>query len=369
MKTNIVLLMALLLSFNAQAYSNFISNPYALFPPGCVTVPDRQLQLFGDDIVKVAEARISLPNARGDNLLPADLAVYRVACADPNRSVIWLEFVSPDYNYYLYETPSVGLIIDGGWRNFRLSREPDTWGVGNGDQNPGTVFGGEMGGMGWETSWIFLLDSDTPLASQGSGWGYDVTAAQYNDSLALHLRWQGTEGVVIDIPSTASVFAAKSLIPLSGRLSGNWVVDGAPDQGFVIAVSELVGDSIPLRNFVDGQDELEKLPLLFFLSWYTFDANGGMLWLTGASQFQMGDTEVTVPIVLVTNGEFLGDKTADREVVGSVTITGNNCNDLKFEYVLTDIGLGSGTKRLQRLFSLETAGYTCRDLEARILSK
>jgi hypothetical protein len=80
----------------------------------------------------------------------------------------------------------------------------------------------------------------------------------------------------------------------------------------------------------------------------------------------MGETEVTIPIEKVTHGEFMGSKTADRSVVGSVTITGNNCNDLNLEYDLDDIDLGSGTKRLQRRFSLETAGYVCRDLEARI---
>jgi len=62
----------------------------------------------------------------------------------------------------------------------------------------------------------------------------------------------------------------------------------------------------------------------------------------------------------------LGEVTADRDVVGTVTLTGNSCNDLGFEYNLTSLGLGSGNKHLQRLFSLETAGYTCRDLEARI---
>ncbi len=80
-------------------------------------------------------------------------------------------------------------------------------------------------------------------------------------------------------------------------------------------------------------------------------------------------TTVTIPIVRVTNGEFRGSKAADREVAGSVTITGNNCNDLTLEYTLNDIGLGAGTKRLQRIYSLETAGYTCRDLEARMATK
>jgi hypothetical protein len=92
--------------------------------------------------------------------------------------------------------------------------------------------------------------------------------------------------------------------------------------------------------------------------------DGNLLWLTGA--FEIGDTQITIEIELVTNGEFLGTKVADREVVGSVSITANDCNDLSFNYELNDIGLGSGNERLERLFSLETAGYVCRDLDARI---
>jgi hypothetical protein len=52
--------------------------------------------------------------------------------------------------------------------------------------------------------------------------------------------------------------------------------------------------------------------------------------------------------------------------VGSVIITANDCNDLSFHYELDDINLGSGDEKLQRRFSLETAGYVCRDLDARI---
>ena len=169
---------------------------------------------------------------------------------------------------------------------------------------------------------------------------------------------------VVWINPTGESLNANSRLPLSGRLSGNWVVEGASDQGFVIAISELVPDAA-----VPAPEDLLDSPLLMFLSWYTYDANGDLLWLTGAAQFAMGDTEVTIPIEDVSNGEFLGGKTADRSVVGSVTITGNNCNDLSFQYDLGDIGLGSGTKHLERLFSLETAGYVCRDLEARMATK
>jgi len=56
-------------------------------------------------------------------------------------------------------------------------------------------------------------------------------------------------------------------------------------------------------------------------------------------------------------------------VVGNMTIKGNNCNDLTLQYNLEEIGLGTGSQHLNRLFSLETAGYVCRDLEARMEAK
>ncbi len=52
MKTNIVALLALFCSFNLQAYSNFIENPYTPYPPGCATLPDLQTALYGDNVVK-----------------------------------------------------------------------------------------------------------------------------------------------------------------------------------------------------------------------------------------------------------------------------------------------------------------------------
>ena len=36
---------------------------------------------------------------------------------------------------------------------------------------------------------------------------------------------------------------------------------------------------------------------------------------------------------------------------------------------LAAFGLGAGTLQLQRLFALETAGYPCRDYEARLASQ
>lgn len=214
----------------------------------------------------------------------------------------------------------------------------------------------------YNRSWIFVLDSTTSFFPDFQA-SFAFPPTLYNGSFTLEFNRNTSAAWDIQVPSTASLFASTPRIALSGRLSGNWVVDGASDQGFVIAVSEMVPDSVPEPNeFLDS-------PLLMFLSWYTYDANGDKLWLTGSTQFSMGATEVTIPIEDVSNGEFMGSKTADRSVVGSVSITGNNCNDLTFQYDLSDIGLGSGTKHLQRLFSLETAGYVCRDLEARMAAR
>jgi len=371
MKTNIFVLLALFCSFNLQAYSNFIENPYTPYPPGCATIPDLQTALNGDKVAKFFERVIPL-YAPGSSTTPVDTLVtaYRVACADTNRSVIWLAFNAPEGSpgeqYYL--TPEVRVVIgESMYYGVTLEREPNSWDLGNHPWQYSQVFGYRDdwffgGGDSHDRTWIFVLDAHAPI-NDGFEAGYAISPSQYNGGLRLELNWRDQQGWDIQVPSTASLFASTPRVPLSGRLSGNWVVDGASDQGFVIAVSEVVPDSVPEPN------ELLESPLLMFLSWYTFDADGEMLWLTGAAQFAMGATEVTIPIEKVTHGEFMGDKTADRSVVGSVTITGNNCNDLSLQYNLSDIGLGSGTKHLERLFSLETAGYVCRDLEARMATK
>lgn len=91
-----------------------------------------------------------------------------------------------------------------------------------------------------------------------------------------------------------------------------------------------------------------------------------MLWLTGGESFDIGDSQVEIPLVYVTNGDFMGPGPADRSMQGNVILTAVNCNNIRLEYDLTAIGLGTGTRRLERIFSLETQGYACRDAQARI---
>ena len=367
MRPQLLAFVSILCSNNIFSFSTFLENPYSPYPAGCATLPDQQTLLYGENVVKFADQRITLTDASNPLLeLDANVAAYRIACADSNRSVVWLAFTMPvDVpSGGLYVTPEVRAELgDNYYAAMSLAREPNSWDVGNEGWSHGQIFGGAADYENvYEKTWIFVLDNTSPFAAYFDPSNI-VSAAQYNANFNLELNWRDYGGYVIEVPATANVLTANPGIPLSGRLSGNWVINGASDQGFVIAISEVVGDAIPQVN------NLLNSPLLIFLSWYTFDSDGDLLWLTGATQFEMGDTEVTIPIEKVTNGEFMGSKTADRSTVGNVTITGNNCNDLSLQYDLTNIGLGSDTQHLQRLFSLETAGYACRDLEARILSK
>jgi len=102
------------------------------------------------------------------------------------------------------------------------------------------------------------------------------------------------------------------------------------------------------------------------MSWYTFDQNGNLLWLTGNSRYELGESSVEFPIVLVQDGTFMGTEPAQRSEAGTGRIKAFGCNQLVLSYDLNAIGLGDGALGLQRMFSMETAGYACRDAQARI---
>jgi hypothetical protein len=114
----------------------------------------------------------------------------------------------------------------------------------------------------------------------------------------------------------------------------------------------------------EGEASYPELPLILFFSQYTFDSDGKMLWLTGSAEIVPDTNQVSIPIERVNQGKFRSSEPAQRSTVGSVTLTVNNCNDIRFEYDYSSLGLGTGSRRMQRLFSLETAGYDCRDYAA-----
>jgi len=183
-----------------------------------------------------------------------------------------------------------------------------------------------------------------------------LSMEQYNGAFTLIIQDGFDSTIEFELPiKEYTGFQTPRKFPINGRLSGNWIVEGVPDQGFLISFNEFIDD--------DG------IKNLAFLSWYTYNTDGSLLWLTAAAFHDVAVSSVDLPLDLVTNGEFLGDKTADREVVGSATLTAESCNEMTFEYDLEALGLGSDTVTLKRIFALETAGYACRDQTARLDSK
>jgi hypothetical protein len=371
MKTLTCALLALLGCNFALANSNFVSNPRLPYPPACARVPAMDASAEPDaQVVKFYDEQIELYESQSGTAIPVGLTVYRSACSEPGRSLIWLQFTlaetdaSPAVEFLL--PTAVAEVVDH-WRiAMNLASEPNSWGSGGRVDAERTFIVSQPRGsaaeyvsVSGERSWLFLLDGGPQ-----NGWWYGdsgLTPSQYNARFKLVLRFPPYDFLSIAVPATAELFPMPApSLPLSGRHSGTWVIESAADQGFQLAISEQVGRRTDFRPGVP------ELPLVIFFSQYTFNEDSEPLWLVGNAEFVPGADSVTVPILQVSNGEFRGSKTAQRQVIGSVTLTSNSCNDLTFQYDYSSIGLGTGSWRLQRLFSLETAGYDCRDYEARV---
>jgi hypothetical protein len=345
-------------NLTALALGIFISvsaggaNAFDLYPPGCATVPEYQTLVYGRDaVVKIYEGKVALVNARtGSGTLDARVAAYRVACSEPNRSVIWLEFSRTNRDDW-YQMPVVVMDFGGGGRLGRLAREP------------GAVSQSEPGGQvlgGWNKDrWIYMVEEDEVAA----WWDGPISAEAYNGSFELqlhHIANINRPVLRIPVPATAEVLPAPAPMPLNGRLSGNWVAKNAADQGFVLSFSELVPGQMKEPGW------LWKQEAFLFLSWFTFDPDGKPLWLTGGGRYLPGDTKVTLDLTLVTDGKFMASTPATRTAAGTVELTAFSCNRLKLDYDLSPIALGNSSMHLQRLFSLEIAGFACRDRASRL---
>lgn len=336
-----ILILSTTVPATTRATENFYSNLTALYPPACATnyqISD-QLPSKGADITA---GLIRLQEAVDKTQLhDVNMRVYRVGCAEPDRSILMFEMTVVDDMDGVNEAvlcPMFQADRFGAIHTLRGTAEPNSW----------------------------VASDDSKLVAEGQTVtlfldGASIYDSQYDESQVLSVEeyngdWElkimdprDQTGYRVDIPEYRNQHMLSEL-PLSGRLSGNWVVAGVPDQGFVIAFQELANQ---VRPFV-------------FLSWYTYDQDGSMLWLTGGESFDIGDSQVEIPLVYVTNGDFMGPGPADRSMQGNVILTAVNCNNIRLEYDLTAIGLGTGTRRLERIFSLETQGYACRDAQARI---
>lgn len=375
----LIFLLALSFGHSALADPYFTGNPYGPYPPGCITLPPAQAGLYGEHAVKFWSGQIQLelvhkldPTDPAKNLGWARLDLFRVACAELDRSVILVEFrlpvewVDPKYATLVLPTFAIEAIGYPDWYHYApldLKPEPNSWGRPLEQQDfMKRAFGDYTGG--WDDprryTWRYVLDVGAG-ASYVSYSGADL-AEYYNRIDGLYLFrgdvWNDEPDLFIPVPATAQLLEPNPSLPLNGRLSGTWVEQGAADQGFLLSFSNPVPPGLQAAA-------PEKSELVAFLSWFTFDTQGNPLWFSGNARFPQGSDEVSMPIVEVIGGEFLEATAAMRSVVGSARLRARSCNQLEFEYDLSDRDLGSGSMQLQRLDALEVAGYSCRDYDAR----
>jgi hypothetical protein len=351
----------------------FTGNPWSPYPPGCITLPTRQIDLYGDNVVRFwsgsmwleVVAKVQSTDAYA-NMGLVYINMYRVGCAEPNRSVIVAEFTLPqtwvDPRNAQLVLPSAGGSAAWDPVPFDFRAEPNSWGQTIEQQAITMRAIGDYTG-GWDDArrftWRYVLD----VGPVGTYWGAEFLTEYYNGRFWLDLyRFTPFGTIGFEVPATQEVLQPNPSLPLNGRLTGTWVEPGAADQGFLLSFSNPVP---PAGTAVAAPEQADQV---VFLTWFTFDAGGKPLWLAGSARIPRGASEVDVPLVQATEGEFLGSRPADRRVVGSVLLSARQCNALEAAYDLAGRDLGSGTLHLRRLEALEIAGYPCRDYPARMAS-
>ena len=332
--------LAVLLSPTAFAIENFVTQATTLYPPACLSTapleevftPSGSRIAYLDQLTKFT----AFPNTGNDATV--EMQIVRRGCKDPDRSVILVtaNMITGGDSFFL---PRLFAEIDGTRYTLRMANEPNSF-----EQD----YSGALQSTGPVE---FVLDgvAESKIASTGN----ILSVAQYNGAFKLIIQDGFDASVEYELEIGAySGFQIPRKFPMNGRMSGNWVSEGATDQGFLISFNEFI-DQNGVQN-------------MMFLSWYTFATNGSTLWLVANTFHDIAEDSVTLNIQLVENGEFLGDKVVDRTDVGTATLTVESCNEITFEYDLTSLGLGTGTITLKRIFSLEIAGYACRDQAARL---
>jgi len=323
---------------------NFLSSAEALIPPNCLTDP------LPGPAGTTTQGVVSFPVSEAINgpRTQVRIRVWRAACHEPQRSAVLLRFenVSGDF----LAAPFLGPLLIGNEssgfssasyraraNDFAMPTQLDlqtSWFLNNGLSDP------------------YLIETGPLLAGQTSN---EVSVDEYQQAFGLSFLAFNNQGELSEIDTVTVPAASQSnmatqfdLPPLTGRFSGNWVARNTSDQGILLSISEL-----PDRR------------LVAFMAWFTYGPDGEQAWFTGNAFFAIGDDRVNLNLIQGQNGQFQGEQSANRPVVGAATLRVLDCSQLELQFNLGSIGLGSDTIVLERLLAGEMAGYACRDLPAR----
>jgi hypothetical protein len=159
----------------------------------------------------------------------------------------------------------------------------------------------------------------------------------------------GAVVLALDIPAYAPV---PTLLPLSGRLVGNFYDPAKSGEGILVEI----GDFGPPQP---GQRQRHYLQY----SWFTYDNDGRPFWISGGGEFLDGETHVHMPAIYRGGGRFAGLRAATEITSwGSVDMEFADCNTLRIGYngnagLPSNVPSGSGQLEWHRLTSV--SGYRC----------
>ena len=119
--------------------------------------------------------------------------------------------------------------------------------------------------------------------------------------------------------------------PIAGKLSGSYYLPARNGEGVLVEIGQVGARRV------------------LFLTWYTYK-NGLQRWIAGNVDYASGATEVTVPLVETSGGQFgaaFNPSNVQVTSFGSATISFPSCTSMRFQW--SEIGGQSGTYAYQRL--------------------
>lgn len=316
---------------------NLLTDLGTPFPPGCLSI-DLPEQPRSEDSLLV-DTNVAAPSVNSNSRDGSvRVRIWRVACDDDEFSVVLVR-MTQNGGANPIVVPTV--FADAGdvelpFHEAQLLLLPGAGNVG--------ATGGIITEQG--TTWMLGVD---PISIDGAT---NFLPEDYNATFTLEFNWgsfataqpEGTRFVLdqfapeIDLPQFDQPV-------LNGRYSGQWVLAGAPRQGLVLQIAELIDE-----NFV-------------FAIFFTY-LDGQPIWVVGNSSPALTQPgPVAIQMSTLENGEFISDPnqpTAEQVLVasaGSIQIEVIDCNRIRVNYDFSPLGKGTGSMELDRLVRI--AGYDC----------
>lgn len=155
-----------------------------------------------------------------------------------------------------------------------------------------------------------------------------------DDAAFTFIYQQGSSNVSVNVAAfdPAAYGQATQDQAISGKLSGSYFDPSRSGEGVLLEI---------------GRVGLRKS---FFLSWYTY-SGGAQRWVVGNVDFPAGATQITIPLIVTSGGQFgsaFNPTQVQRQSFGTAVVSFPTCSTMKFQWSEA-AGGQSGTYNYQRL--------------------